>query len=230
LELGHYLVIGHWPLVIDTMFLLYRTGRFLFRVLFRCYFRWRVLHRERVPAEGPLILASSHASHLDPPLVGSGVKRVCHFLARATLFTNPVFGWVLRAVCAVPVDRDGGSGAGMKAILARLAEGGAVILFPEGTRTPDGLLQTARSGVGLLVLKSGAPVVPVRVLGTFAAFGKGRAFPRPRRVTLIYGEPLRFEKERAEIEHAPRERTRQIYQEVTNRIMAAIAALEPKPE
>ena len=207
------------------MFLLYRTGRFLFRVLFRCYFRWRVLHWERAPVEGPLILASSHASHLDPPLVGSGVKRVCHFLARATLFTNPFFGWVLREVCAVPVDRDGGSGAGMKSIMSKLAEGRAVILFPEGTRTPDGQLQKARSGVGLLVLKSGAPVVPVRVLGTFEAFGKGRPVPRPRRVTIIYGEPMRFDKERAEAEQAPRERTKVIYQEVADRIMAAIAAL-----
>ena len=175
--------------------------------------------------DGPLILASSHASHLDPPLVGSGVKRVCHFLARATLFTNPIFGWVLRQVCAVPVDRDGGSGSGMKSIMAKLAEGGAVILFPEGTRTPDGQLQKARSGVGLLVLKSGAPVVPVRVLGTFEAFGKVRSLPRPRRVTLIYGEPMSFEKERTEAEQSSRERTKAIYQEVADRIMAAIAAL-----
>ncbi|MBI5388475.1 MAG: 1-acyl-sn-glycerol-3-phosphate acyltransferase [Verrucomicrobia bacterium] len=208
------------------MNLLYRLGRFLFRLAFRFYFRWRVCHADRVPVDGPLILASSHASYLDPPLVGSGVSRVCHFLARATLFTNPLFGWVLREVCAIPVDRDGGSAAGLKTILNKLNEGGAIVLFPEGTRTVDGQLQKARSGIGLMALKSGAPVVPVRALGTFEAYGKGRRFPRPHRITLIYGEPMRFEQERAEAEACSRERLKVLYQEVADKIMEAIAGLE----
>ena len=208
------------------MKLLYRLGRFLFRLFFRLYFRWRVFGAGRVPAEGPLILASSHASFLDPPLVGSGVKRVCHFLARATLFRNPVFGWVLRAVCAVPVDRDGGSAAGLRTILSKLNEGQAIVLFPEGTRTLDGRLQKARSGIGLMAIKSGAPVVPVRVFGSFEAFGKGQRTPRPCRVILHYGEPLCFEQARAEAKSCSRDRLKEIYQEVADQIMAAITALE----
>lgn len=207
------------------MFLLYRTGRALFRLLFWFYFRWRVVHAERVAMTGSLILASSHASYLDPPLVGSGVKRVVHFLARATLFTNPLFGWVLREVCAVPVDRDGGSAAGLKTILSKLEEGCAIVLFPEGTRTRDGQLQPARSGIGLMALKSGAPVVPVRVFGTFEAYGKGRRFPRPHQVTVVYGQPMHFEAERAEAQACSRDRLKQIYQEVADKIMAEIAKL-----
>jgi 1-acyl-sn-glycerol-3-phosphate acyltransferase len=206
--------------------LAYYIGRACYRTVFRCYFRWRVCSPERVPAEGPLLLASSHASFLDPPLVGSGVARVCHFLARATLFRNPLFGWVLRSVCAVPVDRDGGSAAGLRAILDKLAEGCAVVLFPEGTRTRDGRLQKPHSGIGLIALKSGAPVVPVRILGTFEAFGKHRCFPRPHRVTVIYGHPLRFDRESAEARTCSRPRLKEIYQEVAEKIMAAIAALE----
>jgi 1-acyl-sn-glycerol-3-phosphate acyltransferase len=203
----------------------YYIGRSLYRLAFRCYFRWRVLNADRVPAEGPLLLASSHASFLDPPLVGCGVERVCHFLGRATLFKNPLFGALLRAVCAVPVDRDGGSAAGLRTILGKLKEGCAIVLFPEGTRTLDGHLQKARSGIGMMALKSGAPVVPVRVFGTFEAFGKHRSFPRPHRVVLSYGHPLHFEKEKAEAQGCSRERLREIYQEVADQIMAAIAAL-----
>ena len=206
----------------------YYIGRSLYRLAFRCYFRWRVLNAERVPVDGPLLLASSHASFLDPPLVGCGVDRVCHFLARATLFTNPLVGRVLRSVCAVPVDRDGGSASGLKTILGKLKQGCAIVLFPEGTRTLNGQLQKARSGIGMMALKSGAPVVPVRIFGSFEAFGKHRSFPRPHRIILKYGHPLRFEKEKTEAQDCTRERLREIYQEVADQIMAAIAALEPE--
>ena len=208
--------------------LLYYIGRSLCRLSFRTYFGWEVFGRERVPRDGPVILASSHASFLDPPVVGSAVRRVCYFLARATLYRQPIIGWVLRRLCTVPVDRDGGSGAGLKTILEKLQEGKAIILFPEGTRTRDGRLQAARSGIGLVVMKSGAPVVPVRVLGSFEAFGRHRRFPHPHRVTVKFGEPLRFENFRAEAKSCSRDRMKQIYQEVADQIMAAIAALEPE--
>ena len=148
---------------------------------------------ERVPLEGAVILASNHASFLDPPLVGSGVRRGINYLARENLFRFPVMGWVLRQWQVVPVDRDGGGAAGLRAILDRLLAGGAIILFPEGTRTRDGKLQPARSGIGLTVIKSTAPVVPVRVFGTFEAYGRHMRFPRPHRVAVKYGQPMRFE-------------------------------------
>ena len=127
---------------------------------------------------------SNHASFIDPPLVGSGVKRGINYLARENLFRFPVMGWVLRQWQVVPVDRDGGGAAGLRAILDRLLAGGAIILFPEGTRTRDGKLQPARSGIGLTVIKSTAPVVPARVFGTFEAYGRHLGLPRPRRVAV----------------------------------------------
>jgi 1-acyl-sn-glycerol-3-phosphate acyltransferase len=206
---------------------LYRIGWLGFRLAFRWYFGWRVYHPERVPMAGPVILASNHASFVDPPLVGAGLARPLNYLARENLFRFPVLGWVLRQWQVVPVDREGGGARGLKAILDRLLAGGAILLFPEGTRSTDGKLQPARSGIGLTVIKSTAPVVPVRVFGTFQAYNRYMRFPRPRRVAVKYGQPLRFGQLRAEAQTCTKPRLKEIYQQVANELMAAIAALEP---
>jgi len=212
------------------MNLVYFLGWCFFRTVFKLYFRWRVYNSERVPSEGPVILASNHASFLDPPLVGAGVKRGINYLARENLFRFPVMGWVLRNWQVVPVDREGGGARGLKAILDRLLEGGAIILFPEGTRTRDGKLQPARSGIGLTVIKSDAPLVPVRVFGTFEAYGLQMRFPRPRRVAVKYGQPMRFEQLRAEARVCAKPRLKEIYQQVADEILRAIAKLEAREE
>jgi 1-acyl-sn-glycerol-3-phosphate acyltransferase len=206
---------------------IYFLGWCFFRALYKFYFGWRVYNPERVPLEGPVILASNHASFLDPPLVGAGLRRGINYLARESLFRFPVLGWVLRKWNSVPVDREGGGAAGLRAILDRLLAGGAIILFPEGTRTRNGQLQPARAGIGLTVIKSSAPVVPVRVFGTFEAYGPNTRFPRPHRVAVKYGQPMGFEQLRAEAKVCPKPRLKKIYQQVADEIMAAIAKLEP---
>ena len=209
------------------MNLIYRFAWCLFRIVFAVYFRWRVYHPERVPLKGPVILAANHASFIDPPLVGSGLKREINYLARESLFRFPVVGAALRAVNSVPVDRDGGGAVGLRAILDRLLAGGGIILFPEGTRTRDGLLQPARSGIGLAVIKSDAPVVPVRVFGTFEAFGRHLKFPRPHPIAVKYGQPMLFEELRAEAKTCSKQRLKEIYRQVAGEIMLAITKLEP---
>jgi 1-acyl-sn-glycerol-3-phosphate acyltransferase len=197
------------------------------RVTLATYFGWRVFNPERVPATGPVILAANHASFMDPLLVGASVRRDIHYLARASLFHNPLLAAALRSWNVVPVDRDGGSGTGLKAIMDRLAAGGAIILFPEGTRTTDGHLQPARAGIGLTVIKSSAAVVPVRVFGTFAAFGRHRRFPAPRRVAVKFAPPMDFAALRAEARTCSRARLKAIYQQVADELMAVIARLQP---
>ena len=209
------------------MNLSYRIAWLGFRAVYATYFRWRVFNPERVPRTGPVILAANHASFIDPPLVGSGLTRDINYLARESLFRFPVVGAILRSWNAVPVDRDGGGAKGLKIILGRLLAGGGIILFPEGTRTKDGNLQPARSGIGLTVIKSNAPVVPVRVFGTFAAYGRNHKFPRPKKVAVKYGAPMNFEKLRAEAKVCSKSRLKEIYHEVAVEIMAAIAKLEP---
>jgi 1-acyl-sn-glycerol-3-phosphate acyltransferase len=207
---------------------IYLLGWLFFRGIYKFYFGWRVFNPERVPLTGPVILASNHASFIDPPLVGAGLKRGINYLARESLFRFPVLGWVLHRWQAVPVDREGGGAKGLKAILHRLLNGGAIILFPEGTRTRDGKLQPARSGIGLTVIKSSAPVIPVRVFGTFEAYNRHLRFPKPGHTVIVkYGRPLLFEKLRAEAKTCSKQRIKEIYQEVADQIMAAISALEP---
>ncbi len=215
------------PYLLKTV---YRLTWLACRAYFALWHRWRVLHPERVPVAGPVIIAANHASFLDPPLIGSGLPRPINYLARDSLFRFPGFGAYLRALNVVPVDRDGAGAAGLKGILDRLLNGGAVILFPEGTRSPDGRLQPARSGIGLTVIKSDAPVVPVRVFGTFEAWSRDRKLPRPHRVTVKYGKPMDFQALRAEAKTCTKPRLKEIYQEIADQLMAAIARLEQEAD
>ena len=212
------------------MNLSYRIGWLFFRTLYTVYFRWRVFNAERVPVTGGVILAANHASFIDPPLVGSALYRPINYMARESLFRYPGVGALLRSWNAVPVNRDGGGAAGLKAILDRLLAGGGIILFPEGTRTLDGKLQPARSGVGLTVIKSVAPVVPVRVFGSFEAYGRHMKIPRPHRVVVKFGKPMDFAALRAEAKTCDKARLKAIYQQVADEIMREIGRLEAKAD
>ena len=203
----------------------YRVGWLGFRLVFATYFRWRRAGVENVPLTGPVILASNHASFIDPPLIGSALPRDINYLARESLFKQPFLKWALPRVNVVPVDRDGAGAKGLKQILDRLLGGAGIILFPEGTRSSDGQLQQARAGIGLTVIKSTAPVVPVRVFGTFEAYGRNVKFPRPRRVGVVYGKPMQFAALRAEAKTCSKDRLKQIYQQVADELMAEIGKL-----
>lgn len=207
-----------------------RVTWLLLHVFFGLYLRWKVFSRERVPLNGQVILAANHASFLDPPLVGTALPRPINYLARKSLFRFPVLGSVLRYWDAVPVDRDGGGGSGFKEILDRLNRGGAIILFPEGTRSPDGNFLPARSGIGLAVIKSDAPVIPVRIFGSHLAYGRPHRFPRPHRVIVKFGHAMDFSALRREAETASKQRVKEIYQQVADQIMAEIAGLKPGPD
>jgi 1-acyl-sn-glycerol-3-phosphate acyltransferase len=209
------------------MNLSYLIGWTFFRLLFATYFRLRIYNSERVPCHGPVILAANHASILDPPIIGGGVRREIHYLARKSLFRFPIIGLILRSWNCVPVDREGGGASGLKAILDRLLGGAAIIVFPEGTRTRDGQLQPARAGVGLMVIKSSVAVIPTRVFGTYAAYGRRHRFPRPYRLAVKYGQPLYFQGLRAEAQTCSKTRLKEIYQQVANEILSAISKLQP---
>lgn len=209
------------------MSFVYRVTWIILRCIFGTYFRWRLHGVANVPENGPVILAANHASFMDPPMIGSALPRPINYLARESLFRFPLFGWYLRQLNSVPVDRDGAGAKGLKMILDRLLKGGGIILFPEGTRTPDGNFLPARSGIGLTVIKSDAPVVPVRVIGTFEAYSRNMIIPRPRRVQVVFGQPMDFKELRAEAANCPKPRVKEIYQQVADELMEAIKKLEP---
>jgi 1-acyl-sn-glycerol-3-phosphate acyltransferase len=206
---------------------IYRLAWLGARLIFRGCFQTRYHNPERLPSTGPVILAANHVSYLDPPLVGSGLHRPVNYLARENLFKYAPSAALLRALNCVPVDRDGAGAAGLKGILDRLSAGGVILLFPEGTRSRDGRLQPARAGIGLTVIKSQAPVLPIRVFGTFEAYNRYHRFPRPRPLAVKYGRPMLFAEQRLEVKTASKARVKEIYQEVADRLMAEIAALQP---
>ncbi|MEO1495603.1 MAG: lysophospholipid acyltransferase family protein [Planctomycetota bacterium] len=148
-------------------------------------------HRpDRVPMTGPVVIVANHQSHLDPPLVGGATKRQLSYLARDTLFKGR-FGVLIRSYDAVPVDRDGSGLAGIRATLKRLKQGGAVVVFPEGTRSPDGELQPLKPGFLTLVRRSKAVLVPLGLDGPHRVWPRGAKRPRLfGRIAMHYGEPL----------------------------------------
>lgn len=153
-------------------------------------YRMKTEGRLRVPSEGPAVLLANHTSHLDPPLVGGATRRQLSFLARDTLFVG-VLGRLIRTYEALPVDRDGAGIGGVRAILKRLKQGGAVLLFPEGTRSADGELQEFKPGFVALVRRGKAPIVPIGIAGAHEAWPRGAKRPHlTGRVALHYGEPI----------------------------------------
>lgn len=204
----------------------YRSCRWLYRVYFRLYHRGQMVHADRVPATGACVLAVNHLSFLDPPFVGLCCDRRAYYLARDTLFENPLSGWLLRSWNVVPVKRNGGELAGLRTVLRLLEAGEAVVLFPEGTRSRDGQLQRARAGVGMIVARTRAPIVPVRVFGTDRAMPRGVSLPRPARVTIVFGERFVYPLP-ANFEELPAEQQKTVYQAIGDEVMRRIAALHP---
>ena len=206
----------------------YFFGWWFFRIYTGMYHRRQVFNEERVPRTGGVILASNHLSYIDPPLVGCSTRRIIHYLARASAFKGSIGGTILRSWNSIPVDRDGGSAKGLRTILDRLKEGRAIMMFPEGTRSPDGTQQPARPGIGLMIAKSDTPVIPVRVFGTYEAYGRHHAIPRPRRVQVKFGKALKFKELRAKAAECNPDRRREVYDKISAELMATIALLEPK--
>ena len=200
---------------------LYGICHYGMATLHEMFFRGEVAGQENIPVTGPFILAANHASHLDPPIVGGHVPREIAAFARKTLWKPGFFGWWLTAVGCIPVDRDGGSDVtAMKRVMQVLKNGKPVILFPEGTRSPDGEPRKPKAGVGFIACHTLVPVVPARIFGSFEAFGKGGALRLNAPVSVVYGRPL------LPADYDDPKGGKERYQIAADRIMAAIAQLE----
>jgi 1-acyl-sn-glycerol-3-phosphate acyltransferase len=194
----------------------------LSRLVYQMFFRGDVAGLENLPRRGGYIVAANHASHLDPPVVGQFLHSQVSFFARKTLWRPGIPAWWLDAVGTIPVDRDGGTSLdAIKRVLRSLSHGRAVIVFPEGTRSPDGALQAPRPGVGLLACKAHVPVVPARIFGSFEAFGKGGRIRPGSPISVTYGAPLAP----SDFDHP--EDGKERYARTAARIMDAIARIGP---
>lgn len=192
----------------------------------RLLFRPWVKGLGNVPAEGAAILASNHLSVSDSVFMPAMLKRQVHFLAKRDYFTGAgPKGWITRkffeATNQLPMDRSGGEASlrSLDAGLEALREGRLLGIYPEGTRSPDGRLHRGKIGVAKLALASGAPVVPIAMIGTDQAQPIGRTLPRIRRIGMIFGEPLDFSDRAEGVTDA------RVLRAVTDEIMEAIRRL-----
>jgi len=197
----------------------YWLGYHLSRLIGRLCFRLRIMHRERMIQTGPVILAMNHQSYLDPPLAGIACDRAIYFLARRTLMDLPLFRWLLPKLNVIPVNQEGIDRSALKALIRVLKSGNGALVFPEGARTLDGNVQPAQPGVGLVIAKTLAPVVPMRIFGAHQALPRGGAGLHFVPITIVVGEPIFFTP--VELESPAKNR----YEQISQRVMDAIAAL-----
>ena len=185
------------------------------RVYFKFIYRIEVQGLENIPKEGALLIAGNHLSNADPPAIGAfaGLVRDSRFVAKKELFAIPVLGWFFRHCNYIPVDRKrtiGDMGA-LKEVVDALEHGESVIMFPEGTRSKTGLPQKPKSGIGFLVYKTGAPVLPVKIEGTFG-------WPWVRKIRVKFGTVMHLTKDES-LE------PKMQYKQFANQVMDAINSI-----
>ena len=163
----------------------------LFKLFLFLWNRFAVRGVENIPDQGGVLLASNHASFLDPPAVGAGYRgRPLHFMARDTLWNSKFGTWWMSKVGCIPVSRGTGDMRALKTTIKMLKEGKVVSMFPEGTRTEDGELQEAKGGIGFIIEKSECRVVPAYIDGSYKSHPKGTTLIKPSKVTITYGKPI----------------------------------------
>jgi len=202
----------------------YRIGHTLSKLVAWFFCSFRVQGRERLEnLPAGLLIASNHVSFLDPPFIGSAFREPLYYFARKTLFAHPVANFLFTRVNAIPVNQEKPELSALKHVIGLLKEGRKVLIFPEGERTSDGKLKAeGEPGVGMIVSKAGVPVLPVRLFGPEKALPRGSKRLKRHPATLVVGEPIDLGDLLADASLATKDR----YQAIANRIMAAIAALE----
>jgi glycerol-3-phosphate dehydrogenase (NAD(P)+) len=170
----------------------YWIVRALFQPFFHIYFRMSRIGREHIPVDGPVIFAANHRSFLDPFVIACMSRRPLYYVAKKELFRRPLTAWFLNSLGAFPIDRGNADKDAMSTAREILERGDSVLIFPEGTRIRPGTLGVPKRGVGRLALETGAPVIPVAVIGTETIRRGWRV--RPHKVSIRAGAPLRFPK------------------------------------
>jgi 1-acyl-sn-glycerol-3-phosphate acyltransferase len=186
-------------------------------------FRYRV--EGTIPPHGGVLVAANHASYLDIPLLGCGMKRRAWYLGRSDLFPVPVLNGILQALGWIPLRLGRLDRQAFGKAISLIQAGEVVVIFPEGGRSHDGHLRQPKAGIGVIVSQTGCPVVPAYIRGTFEALPPGARWPRLRQVIVRFGAPLVFEmagpKEKVE--------SKRFYEQVSRTVIEHIAALGQVP-
>jgi len=201
--------------------LVYAISRFIFYVLLKIICKIEFKGQENFPKKGPFIIAANHASNVDPAVLGvfCNTAQVI-FMAKKELFNHPKFGWWFKVIGCIPIDRYSKDFKPLKVAIERLKKGAVLGIFPEGTRSPDGRLQKAELGVGLLAVKTGVPVVPLYVSGTIKVLPKGATKLKSHKVKARTGKPIDL------TESMGFKEKRKVYESIGEKIMQAISHLK----
>jgi 1-acyl-sn-glycerol-3-phosphate acyltransferase len=169
------------------------------RLWFRTFFNLRIIGLENVPRHGPGLICGNHCSYLDPMLAAFAVPRKVYCLSRKESYQHPLLGPFIRHLGAVRIDRESlADKDALQTVLAIMDHGDLCMIYPEGTRSPDGCLQNPHNGAAFLAVKSGAPVIPMAIIGSYECWPRQRRFPRGGRITVRIGQPITY--------HLPSER------------------------
>ena len=192
--------------------MIYWISYYIIKLIGQIFSPRTVLGKEHIPKQGGFILASNHKSNLDPFLIGLCFNRRISYMAKDSLFRNPILGFYFRRVEAVPIRRGASDVRALRETLRRLKKGFPVVIFPQGTRESSGKKGKLHSGIGFLAVKGNVPVVPVHIDGSDKVLPPKARLPKRGRVTVSFGRPLSFSEE-------------QPYEEIVTSIMKEIEDL-----
>lgn len=192
-------------------------------VVAKLLFNYRTIGVDHVPKKGSAILASNHASYIDPHFVGLGILRRINYLAKKELFSNALISYFLKNLCrALPVDREHIDRATLRSIYQLLRSDEILLMFPEGTRTYDGKLMEPKSGIGMIAYNTKVPVIPVYVRGSFNIYPRNAKLIRPNPCSVFYGPPVDLK------DCYNRKKSKELYKEISVKIMEGIKELEQR--
>lgn len=192
---------------------MYSIVRFLLHYFFKITFRCKIFGEENIPINGGAIIASNHVSLFDPPVVGTAITRSVHFMAKEELFAIPIIGWIFKKLKAFPVRRATADRAAIRHAINLLENGEILGLFPEGTRSLTGRLGKPETGLAMIALKSGVPIIPTAVIGTNRVCKNGQLFPS---FIVKFGNPIAVIKGKAD---------KETMEDLSNQVMKEISLL-----
>lgn len=191
----------------------------LFYLYFKFFFRLKIYGKENIK-KGRCLVAPNHTSFFDPPLIAGAWPGTAAFLARKTLFKSRFSSYILDCLHTYPVGGTADDLSSLKVIGQLLQADQAVVIFPEGSRSPDGTLATVKSGVGMIAMRNNAPIIPVYIDGTFEAWPRTQRFPSfCGKIACIFGKPIYPE----QFAHLPR---KEAYDAIAKHTAEAITALK----
>jgi 1-acyl-sn-glycerol-3-phosphate acyltransferase len=202
---------------------IYHFLHLLVYIVAKPLFRYRAIGTEHIPRQGSAIIASNHASYLDPIFVGLGIRRRINYLAKKELFSKRLANYFLRNLLrALPVDRERMDRNTLRETYNLLKKNELVLMFPEGTRTYDGKLNKAKMGIGMIAYNSQVPVIPVYIDGSYTILSRTAKSIRYKKCSVYYGPPVDLNA------FYSQQRSKELYKVISEKIMDAIRQLEER--